>query len=330
MRAVLQRTHASWTDAAVETVDAPAAEPGHIVIDVKAASLNFADLLMMEGKYQHKASLPYVPGRDAAGIVRAVGPCVQDFRSGDRVIAMLNYGAFAQQASAPAYACRRLPDDLPFEMAAACGTGIPTIVAALELRTRLQPGEWVLVSGAAGGMGSLAVSYVRQMGAHCAAIVSSAEKAALVRDLGAELVIRTDTLSDTTDGLRFARQQHGVGQMNAAIDFVGGDLFDMMLRCLAPEGRLLIVGFASGRIPTIPANYLLLKDIAVIGSSITRLFTDGSEPFNSLCDAAYAHLAAGRLRTAIDGRFDLKDFHAAARRLSDRRVMGKVILLPQR
>jgi NADPH2:quinone reductase len=329
MRAVIQRTHASWTDAVVETVNAPAAESGHVVIDVEAASLNFADLLMMEGKYQHKAPLPYVPGRDAAGIVRAVGASVENFRPGDRVIAMLNYGAFAQQASAPAAACRHLPNDLSLEMAAACGTGIPTIVAALELRARLQPREWVLISGAAGGMGSLAVSYAQQMGARCAAIVSSAEKEAMVRELGAELVVRSDKLPDAKDGLRSALQQNGVSQVHAAIDFVGGDLFDAMLRCLAPEGRLVIVGFASGRIPTVAANYLLLKDISVIGSSIIRLCSDGSYTFDRLCDAAYANLAAGRLRTAIDGRFDLKDFHAAAQRLSDRRVMGKVILTPQ-
>lgn len=328
MRAVVQHRLGNWRDAAVEIIPAPRAGPGQVLIATAAASLNFADLLMLEGKYQHKAPLPYVPGRDAAGTIIAVGDGVTGFRPGDRVVATLNHGAFAETTVAAASVCQRLPAGVPFEAAAACGTGIPTIVAAMTLRARLQPGEWVLISGAAGGMGSLAVSYAKATGVRAIALVSSAGKERLVRELGAELVLRTDQIPDLSVGLRAALRAQNLDGVDAAIDMAGGETFDAMLRCIRPEGRLVVVGFASGRIPSVAANYLLLKDIAVIGSSITRLLHDGPEAFVQLCAEAYEMLASGRLHVPIDSRHSLGDFVVAAERMAGRQAAGKVILLP--
>lgn len=326
--AVVQHRLDSWRDAKIERISAPEPRPGEVLIATEAASLNFADLLMMEGKYQHKAPVPFVPGRDAAGTILAVGDDVEYFRIGDRVVATPNCGAFAQQTIAAAAVCQKVPAGVSIEAAAACGTAIPTIVAAVRLRARLKAGEWVLISGAAGGMGSLAVSYVKALGARSVALVSSAEKEQVVRDLGADLVIRTDKMPDLKAGLRTALEANNLEGVDAAIDMVGGDAFDAMIRCIKPEGRLVVVGFASGQIPKIAANYLLLKDIAVIGSSITRLFRDRSEAFLRLCDEAYDMVATGRLQVAIDSRHPLDRFIDAATRLSDRAVAGKVVLLP--
>lgn len=328
IRALVQRRHDSWRDAKVETINSLSPGPGDVVITTVAASLNFPDLLMMEGKYQHKAPLPFVPGRDAAGTVIAVGSEVSGFLPGDRVVATPNHGAFAQQTIAPANTCYKLPPNVSFEDAAACGTGIPTIVAAIGLRARLKSGEWVLISGAAGGMGSLAVQYAKAIGARVVALVSTAEKDRFVRDLGADIVLRSDQISDLRTGLRVALEAHGPDGVNAAIDMVGGDTFDGIVRCIEPEGRLVVVGFASGRIPNVAANYLLLKDIAVIGSSITRLLSNRPEEFLRLCDEAYGMLADGRLRAMIDSRYPLNSFVAAADRMVNRQVLGKVILQP--
>lgn len=328
IRALVMHRQGDWREAKLQTIAPIAPGPEEVVIATEAASLNFPDLLMMEGKYQHKPPLPFVPGRDAAGTIISVGDKVKGLSSGDRVVATPNYGAFAQQTVAEARLCHRIPDSVSFEDAAACGTAIPTIVAAAALRARLTPGESVLISGAAGGMGSMAVQYAKAIGARVIALVSSAEKQKLVSDLGADVVMRSDQIADLKMGLRASLEAHGFDGVDAAIDMVGGDAFDAMIRCIRPEGRLVIVGFASGRIPNVSANYLLLKDIAVMGSSITRLYSGQHQEFRRLCDDAYAMLAEGRLRAVIEGRYPLERFAEAASRIANREVAGKIILLP--
>ena len=328
IRALVQHRLDSWRDAKVEAINPLKPGPGEVLIATEAASLNFPDLLMMEGKYQHKAPLPFVPGRDAAGTILAVGHNVKEFSPGDRVVAVTNYGAFAAQTIASVALCHKIPAGVSYEDAAACGTGIPTVVAAISLRARLKPGEWVMISGAAGGMGSLAVQYAKALGGRVAALVSSVEKEKLVLEVGADLVLRSDEIADLKAGLRTALEAKGVDGVDAAIDMVGGDAFDAMIRCIKPEGRLVVVGFASGRIPSVAANYLLLKDIAVIGSSLTRLLSIRPEGLVRLCDEAYAMLADGRLRPVIDGRYPLDRFVEAASRIADRQVVGKIILRP--
>lgn len=328
IRALVQHRLGGWKETRIELIDPPTPGPGEVLIATAAASLNFADLLMMEGKYQHKPPLPFVPGRDAAGTVVAVGAGVQEFSPQDRVIAVPNHGAFAERTVASARACHKIPDGVSFVDAAACGTAIPTVVAAISLRARLKPGEWVLISGAAGGMGSLAVQYAKALGGRVAALVSSAEKEQFVQSLGADIAVRSDQLGSLATELRAALAAKGVDGVDVAIDMVGGDTFDAMIRCIRPEGRLVVVGFASGRIPNVAANYLLLKDIVVIGSSITRLLDGGQSEFSGLCEEAYAMLADGRLRAVIEMKYPLERFSEAAGRISGRQVLGKIILLP--
>jgi len=222
IRALVQHRLDDWRDAKVEAI-APL-RPGldEVLIATKAASLNFADLLMMEGKYPNKAPLPSVPGRDAAGTVLAVGDQVRGFTPGDQVVATPNHGAFAEQTIASTGVCHKMPAGVSFEDAAACGTGIPTIVAAISLRARLKPGEWLLISGAAGRMGSLAVQYAKALGGHVAALVSSAEKENLVLKLGADLVLRSDDIADLKAGLRAALEAKGIDGVDLAIDMGRG------------------------------------------------------------------------------------------------------------
>lgn len=177
-------------------------------------------------------------------------------------------------------------------------------------------------------MGSLAVQYAKALGGRVAALVSSVENERLVSELGADLVLRSDEIIDLKSGLRAALEAHRLDGVDAAIDMVGGDAFDAMIRCIKPEGRLVVVGFASGRIPSVAANYLLLNDIAVIGSSITRLFSGRHEGFLRLSDETYAMLADGRLRAAIDGLYPLDRLVEAASRIANREVVGKIVLQP--
>jgi NADPH2:quinone reductase len=302
--------------------------PDEILIETKATSVNFPDLLMIEGKYQRRPPLPFTPGRDAAGIVLAVGRDVTGFAVGDRVAAQPGHGAFAQRTLSAACYCTKIPDAMSFEDAAACNTTIATVVAAISVRANLRPGEWILITGAAGGVGSAGVQYARAIGGRVVAVVSSQEKERAVRKLGAEIVIRTDTLSNLKDGLREALARQGLDGVDAAMDVVGGELFDGVLRCIRPEGRVSVVGFASGKIPVVPANYLLLKDIRVIGSSINRLFTDPNPGFRTLLDNGFRMVADGRISPMIEHVYPMAEFAAAFERVAGRKVVGKVLLIP--
>lgn len=329
MRALVVERYGDWRSVAPADFPVPRPGPGEVLIEVAAASLNFPDLLMIEGRYQTKPALPFVPGRDAAGTVVAVGPGVAGLSVGDRVAAQPPHGAFGAFAVAPEGFCTRLPDAVGFEEAAACGTVFATVVGALALKARLEPGEWVLVTGAAGGVGSAAVQYARCLGGRVAALVSSAEKEASARALGAEIVLRSDRIGDLKAGLRDALKAEGLDAVDAALDVVGGDAFDGALRCLRAEGRLVVVGFASGRIPQIAANYLLLKDIAVMGSSLDRLLRAGDARLLTRLEECFRFLAEGRMRAPIDGRYPLADFAKAAARVAERQVVGKIVLLPE-
>jgi NADPH:quinone reductase len=329
IRALMVDAYGDWRRVRLASIEAPVPGPGEVLIEAQAASLNFADLLMIEGKYQHRPQLPFVPGRDVAGRVLSIGEGVSGFAVGDRVAAQPRSGAFAELAVARAAACVSLPSAVPFEAAAACVTIFATVVAALGMRAKLRPGDWVLITGAAGGVGSAAIQYARVLGAHVAALVSSAEKEDAARALGAEVVVRSDLMADLRDGMRQALAAKGLDGVAVVMDVVGGDVFDAAIRCIAPEGRLIVVGFASGRIPQIAANYLLLKDIAAVGSSIGRLIGSANPEFRRLLQASFAMLADGRMKAPIEGSYPLSDFQTAAARIAERKVIGKIVLLPR-
>ncbi|MGE4218192.1 MAG: NADPH:quinone oxidoreductase family protein [Alphaproteobacteria bacterium] len=237
---------------------APQPGPGQVAIRVRAAGLNFADTLMVAGKYQVKPDLPFVPGMEAAGEVIACGAGVTRFRPGDRVMAVCDSGAFAEQAVAHESAVYAIPEAMDFATAATFPIVYGTAHLALGARGRLKPGETLLVHGAAGGVGLAAVEIGKRMGATVIATAGSAEKLALARAHGADHVI------DYTAG-PFIDAVKDIGLADAVFDPVGGDVFDQSLRCVNWEARILVIGFAAGRIPQAPANILLVKNVDVVG-----------------------------------------------------------------
>lgn len=328
MKALLVDSYGDWRRVRLAEIAVRQPQANEILIETRATSLNFPDLLMIEGKYQDLPSLPFIPGRDAAGIVLAVGDHVRDFAVGDRVAVQPTHGAFAQRTISTAHYCTKIAAAVSLEDAAACNTTIATVVAAISLRVKLQPGEWILITGAAGGVGSAGIQYARAIGGRVVALVSSAPKEDAARMLGAEIVLRSDQMVDLKSDLRKALLREGLDGVDAAMDVVGGDTFDALVRCIRPEGRIAVVGFASGRIPAVALNYLLLKDVSVMGSSINRLFNLPNPPFRRLLDAGFAMLADGRIKSAIEGRYPLGDFVKAMERVANREVVGKIILVP--
>jgi NADPH:quinone reductase len=325
MRALLLREYGNWRTATIETVPVPVPADNEVLIRTGACALNFPDLLMMEGKYQVKPPVPFVPGRDVAGEIVAVGSNVTGLTVGQRVAAQPPFGAFAEYALAPDWSCLPLPDGVRDIEAAACGTVLATVVGAMRLRAQLKPQEWVLLTGAAGGVGSAGIQYARHLGARVVALVSSAEKAMAARRLGAEIVLRADRISDPKHGLREALRAEGLDAVDAAIDVVGGDMFEGLLRCLRPAGRCVIVGFASGQIPAILANYLLLKDLVVYGSSLDRLFRSRDPDLIEGLHDAFTALANGGISAEIEAVLPLSRFVEAAERIYHRTVVGKLV-----
>lgn len=327
-QALLVREIGSWAAVRLESIQIPVPGQGEVVIATEAAAVNFPDTLIVEGRYQHKPSLPFIPGRDAAGSVLAVGSGVHGFAAGDRVAVQPPWGCFSTHVVADAAFCVAIPDRLGFIEAAAANTVVATVVAALGVRAKLQPGELLLVTGAAGGVGSAAIQYARTLGARVAAVVSSGAKEAAARALGAEIVLRTDTMENQARDLRPALQAAVPEGADAVIEMFGGDTFDGALRCLKPGGRCVVVGFAGGRIPIIRANQLLLRDIAVIGSSLDRLFRTRDPDFLALFQVALQAVADGRLRVPIEACYSLANAHAAVARVAERHAVGKVVLHP--
>ena len=248
------------TNAAPELLDIDAPEPGkgEALIDIAACGLNFADLLMMKGQYQEKPAHPYTPGLEMAGIVRALGPETSGPEPGARVAAYIGQGGLAEAAALPVTSLVEVPDTMPLSVAAGFQVAYGTSHVALDHKARLQPGETLLVLGAAGGVGLTAVELGRIMGAKVIACAKGADKLAVAKEAGAHHLI------DSEDG-DLRDQVRALGGADVVYDAVGGDLFKAAFRATNPDGRILAIGFASGDVPQIPANILLVKNISVHG-----------------------------------------------------------------
>jgi NADPH:quinone reductase len=319
-----------WHDAKIGTLPLAQPGPGELVIACEAAALNFQDLLMIEGKYQHKPSLPFIAGRDVAGRVVAMGPGVNRFSMGQRVAAMVPFGAFADFTIAQVGACFPIPDNLDFAKAAASTSVFLTVVVALSIRGNLRAGERILITGAAGGVGIASIQYARQIGAEVVALVSSEAKQHAVVRAGAQHVVRLDQLANPKEDLRKALAGIGVDGVDIVIDMVSGDVFDGAIRCLRPGGRLVIVGFASGRIAEAKTNYLLLKGISVVGSALTIGLEKDEPAVRQAMERVYKDVADGKLDPFITETIPLHEFPRAAAAIADRRAIGKIVLLPPR
>jgi len=308
--------------AAVKEVPTPTPGPGEVLLKVRASSVNFPDVLMGQGKYQHKPPLPFTPGMDLSGEVVELGEGVTTWKVGDAVVGGSRTGGFAEYAVANAAALSPKPAALSFAQAAAYPTIYLTAYVALVRRARIEPGETLLVHGAAGGTGIAAVDLGKQLGATVIATASSEEKRAFLKGYGADHVL-------PSTGFREAVKDITGGKgADVIFDPVGGDVFDESVRCIAFDGRLLIIGFTSGRIPSVSVNMPLIKGFSVMGvraGEYGRKFPErGRENM-----AAVRKLAAeGKLRPHVCAEFPLDQTREALAMLETRKVIGKVVVAP--
>lgn len=250
-------------------IELPAPGGGEVLVDVRASPVNYVDLLVINGQYQFLSQLPFVPGKGPAGVVAAVGENVAGLKAGDRVLAMVEQGGYGPQVIAAANQCYRLPDTMSFNEAASMSLAYDTAWFALKDRARLAPGESVLVLGASGAVGRAAVQIAKAFGARVLAGISRASRAAAAREAGADAVVELSG-ENLRDELRDRiKHANGGNYVDVVLDTVGGDVFDAALRAVAWRGRLVVIGFAAGRIPTLKVNYLLLKNIEVSGLQVS-------------------------------------------------------------
>ena len=321
MKALVCRENTdSLADLRFENIDLPSPGSGEVRVRIRAAAVNFPDLLMVQGKYQHRPELPFIVGGEFAGEVIATGAEAARFRPGDRVIGGGFSGGFAAERQLPETALRPIPGAVDFAIAASFTTGYLTAYVALVRRGELQPGEWLLVHGAAGGMGLAAVDLGRLLGAKVIATASTVEKRTFLKTYGADHVLPS---MGFRDGVKDLTSGHGA---DVIYDPVGGDVFDESVRAIAFGGRLLVVGFASGRIPTVAANMPLIKGFSVVGvraGEYGRRFPEKGRENIAEIDRL---LGEGKLRPHIGARLPLDRAIEAMRLLADRKAIGKVVI----
>ncbi|MCD5992061.1 NADPH:quinone oxidoreductase family protein [Pseudomonas sp. CDFA 602] len=322
MKALLCKAFGPANTLVLEEVPEPIIKKNEILLDVHAAGVNFPDTLIIEGKYQFKPPFPFSPGGEAAGVISAVGEKVTHLKPGDRVMALTGWGSFAEQVAVPNYNVLPVPEKMDFTTAAAFSMTYGTSMHALKQRANLQPGETLLVLGASGGVGLAAVEIGKALGARVIAAASTAEKLETARSAGAdELINYTET--NLKDEIK--RLTNGNGA-DVIYDPVGGDLFDQAIRAIAWNGRLLVVGFASGRIPELPVNLALLKGASVVGvfwgSFAQRQPQDNAANFKQL----FAWFEEGKLKPLVSEVYPLERGGEAIDLLGGRRAVGKVVI----
>jgi NADPH:quinone reductase len=308
--------------AAVKEVPMPAPGPGEVLIKVRASSVNFPDVLMGQGKYQHKPPLPFTPGMDLSGEVAAIGEGVANWKTGDAVVGGSRTGGFAEYAVASAAALSPKPAALSFAQAAAYPTIYLTAYVALVRRARIERGETLLVHGAAGGTGIAAVDLGKQLGATVIATASSEEKRAFLKGYGADHVL-------PSTGFREAVKDITGGKgADVIFDPVGGDVFDESVRCIAFDGRLLVIGFTSGRIPSVSVNMPLIKGFSVMGVRAGEYGRKFPERGRENMAAVRTLAADGKLRPHVCAEFPLDRTREALAMLEARKAIGKVVVAP--
>ena len=322
MRAVLCTKSGGPADLVIGEVDAPAIAPGQVRVGVAAAAVNFADTLMIAGTYQERPDHPFTPGLELAGTVAEIGDGVSSVAAGDRVMAVVPYGAFAEQVVAPEANVFRIPEAMDFETAAAFPVAYGTSHVALTERCPLAAGETLLVHGASGGVGLTAVEIGKILGATVIAAAGSAEKLAVAKSHGADHLIDYSH-EDVVERVRAATDGRGA---DLHFDPVGGSAFSASMRCVPWRGRILIIGFASGQVPKIPANILLVKEIAVFGFYWGAYRQHAPEIVRRSFAELLDWYQAGRLRPHISHRFPLDQAAAALDTVLARKSSGKVVI----
>ncbi|MER6827332.1 NADPH:quinone oxidoreductase family protein [Streptosporangium sp. NPDC000563] len=322
MRAALVKEFGPPTSLVVEDVPDPVPGPGEVVIEVGAVSVNFPDILVVEGKYQNLPERPFSPGKEAAGRVKAVGAGVERLRVGQRVLALVEFGGYAEQLRVPEELVMELPDAMSYESAAASGLVYSTAYFGLLRRGRMKPGETVLVTGAGGGVGSAGVQLAKAYGARVIALAQDDAKAELARRQGADVVL-TSTPETLRDDLLAATDGRGV---DVVLEMLGGDFLTQIIRATAWEGRIVIVGFASGGQNPIKPGHILVKSISIVGLQSSDYRDRMPELMRSTMAEVFRLFVEGKVDAAVDTTFPLQKAGDALQYVKEGRVKGKVVL----
>ncbi len=323
MRAlVVEQLLPDYAGCVVKELPMPEPKAGEVRIKVKAAAVNFPDLMQTRGEHQHKPQVPFIPGMELAGDVDALGEGVTEWKIGDPVVGGAREGGFSEYAVSPAAALRRKPDSLSYSAAAGYHVAYLTAYVAFVRRAQVQAGEWVLVHGAAGGVGLAAVDLARHLGCKVIAASASDEKLAIIaRDYAPDAVV------NVTQGFREKVKEITGGRgADVIYDPVGGDVFDESVRCIAFNGRILSIGFTSGRLPVLPVNLALIKGFSVMGvraGEYGRQFPEQGRENN----AAIWDLAP-HMKPRVHEEYALDDWQAAFDTLANRTVVGKTVIRP--
>ncbi len=323
MRAVVCNAWGFVENLVMEDVPAPAPAPGEVLFEVKAAGVNFADSILVAGNYQTKPELPFSPGLEGAGVIAAVGDGVSRFKPGDRVMALLAYGGFAEQAVTPETDAFSMPDGMSFEEGGAFPVSYISSDVAIRWQARLTAGETMLVLGAAGGVGLTAVEIGKAMGARVIAGASSSEKLAAAASRGADEGINYST-EDLKERVMALTKDRGV---DVVYDPVGGDLFDPAFSSTGWGGRYLVIGFAGG-LQKISANRILVKHRAVLGSSLRYFRWYAPEKLETSAAALIDWFKAGQLKPLVTQILPLEKTIDAIKLLADRKAHGKIVIMP--
>jgi NADPH2:quinone reductase len=324
MRAMIMRTLGEPEQLELAELPDPEPGPGQVAIDVEAIGCNYADILICRGKYQVKPELPFAPGSEVAGTVRAVGPDVTGLPRGARVLAQVSYGAYASVAIADARRVHRVPDGMAAVTAASFGVVYQTSYLALVERAQLKAGETLLVHAAAGGVGLAALQIGKALGARVIAAASTPDKLAFCTEQGADAVLCTGE-EDWPERVRELTNGRGA---DVVYDSVGGEVTAGSLKHIAWNGRLLVIGFAGGTIPSVALNRVMLKNISIVGLNLGSYHEQAPDVLQRAMQELFTLVASRGVRPHVHGVRPMHEAAAALRELEARKVSGKLVLVP--
>jgi NADPH:quinone reductase len=322
VRAMVVQQFGDPEQLSLEDLPTPEPGPGEVLIDARAIGVNFPDLLVIEGTYQILPELPFSPGKEVAGVVKTVGPRVESPKVGERVMAQMEHGAYREQVLAEANNVAVLPEGIEFEEGAAFGLGYLTVYFGLVRRAQLRAGEWVLVTGAGGGVGSAGVQLAKALGARVIAVGRTEDKRNFALEQGADHAIGSEPegfkerVMELTDG-------HGA---DVILESVGGELFRSCMRAIAWEGRLVVIGFAAGEIPTVRVGHVLVKNMDLIGLQSSDYREREPESFREAQEALLDLLARGKIGVRVTATYPLEAAAEALKEIREGRVRGKAVL----
>jgi len=322
MRAMIVKEFGTPEQMTVEDIPTPDPGPDEVLIDARAIGVNFPDLLVVEGRYQILPEPPFSPGKEVAGVVRAVGSEISNFKVGERVMAQLEYGAYREHVLASADHTTVLPENVSFEEGAAFGLAYLTVYFALVRRARLEAGETVLVTGAGGGVGSAGVQLAKALGAKVIAVSQTEDRRAWALEQGADHAIEPDP---ETFKERVFELTDGRGA-DVILESVGGDVFAASMRAIAWEGRLVVIGFASGEIPTVKAGHVLVKNMTLIGLQSSDYREREPKALQQAQEALLDLYSQGKIKVHVTATYPLEAAAEALKAIQAGKARGKIVL----